>query len=162
MYGTLKKKYGQNFLIDQNVIKKICNLLSGKNLKIIEIGPGDGRLTEQLLHYEPKELKIIEIDPDLIPILQLKFDKNQNIKIINENVLNYPFVAIGPESMGKKYSKFFKENRNSIFIPIATPGVNTNGYIIRCDGAAIIPLKKLVDDNVYTVEKLVSQIIDNM
>ena len=64
--------------------------------------------------------------------------------------------------MGKKYSKFFKENRNSIFIPIATPGVNTNGYIIRCDGAAIIPLKKLVDDNVYTVEKLVSQIIDNM
>ena len=89
MYETLKKKYGQNFLIDQNIIKKICNLLLSKNLKIIEIGPGDGRLTEQLLHYEPKELKIIEIDPDLIPILKLKFDKNQNIKIINENVLNY-------------------------------------------------------------------------
>ena len=89
MYETLKKKYGQNFLIDQNIIKKICNLLLGKNLKIIEIGPGDGRLTEQLLHYEPKELKIIEIDPDLIPKLKLKFDKNQNIKIINENVLNY-------------------------------------------------------------------------
>ena len=89
MYETLKKKYGQNFLIDQNIIKKICNLLSYKNLKIIEIGPGDGRLTEQVLYYEPKELKIIEIDPDLIPILKLKFDKNQNIKIINENVLNY-------------------------------------------------------------------------
>jgi len=89
MYETLKKKYGQNFLVDQNIIKKICNLLYSKNLKIIEIGPGDGRLTEQLLHYEPKELKIIEIDQDLIPILKLKFDKNQNIKIINENVLNY-------------------------------------------------------------------------
>lgn len=89
MYETLKKKYGQNFLIDQNIIKKICNLLLSKNLKIIEIGPGDGRLTEQILHYEPKELKIIEIDQDLIPILKLKFDKNQNIKIINENVLNY-------------------------------------------------------------------------
>ena len=89
MYETLKKKYGQNFLIDQNIIKKICNLLLSKNLKIIEIGPGDGRLTEQLLYYEPKELKIIEIDPDLIPILKLKFDKHQNIKIINENVLNY-------------------------------------------------------------------------
>jgi 16S rRNA (adenine1518-N6/adenine1519-N6)-dimethyltransferase len=93
MYETLKKKYGQNFLIDQNIIKKICNLLLCKNLKIIEIGPGDGRLTEQLLHYEPKELKIIEIDPDLISILQLKFDKNQNITIINENVLNYQLTG---------------------------------------------------------------------
>ena len=89
MYGALKKKYGQNFLIDQNIIKKICNLLSSKNLKIIEVGPGDGRLTERLLNYEPKELKIIEIDPDLIPILKSKFSKNQNIKIINENILNY-------------------------------------------------------------------------
>ena len=93
MYETLKKKYGQNFLIDQNIIKKICNLLLNKNLNIIEIGPGDGRLTEQLIHYEPKELKIIEIDPDLIPILKLKFDKNQNIKIINENVLNYQLTG---------------------------------------------------------------------
>ena len=92
MYETLKKKYGQNFLIDQNIIKKICNLLSSKNLKIIEIGPGDGRLTEQVLNYEPKELKIIEIDPDLIPILRLKFSKNQNIKIINENILHYQLL----------------------------------------------------------------------
>ena len=89
MYATLKKKYGQNFLIDQNIIKKICNLLSSKNLKIIEIGPGDGRLTERVLLYEPKELKIIEIDPDLISLLKSKFNKNQNVKIINENILNY-------------------------------------------------------------------------
>jgi len=93
MYETLKKKYGQNFLIDQNIIKKICNLLSSKNLKIIEIGPSDGRLTEKILNYEPKELKIIEIDPDLIPRLKLKFNKNQNIKIINENILNYQITG---------------------------------------------------------------------
>ncbi len=89
MYGNLKKKYGQNFLIDQNIIKKICNLVSSKHLNIIEIGPGNGNLTEQVLLYEPKELKIIEIDSDLIPTLKSKFSKNQNIKIINENVLNY-------------------------------------------------------------------------
>ena len=57
MYGILKKKYGQNFLIDQNIIKKICNLVSSKNLNIIEIGPGDGRLTEQILISEPQEIK---------------------------------------------------------------------------------------------------------
>lgn len=89
MHGNLKKKYGQNFLIDQNIIKKICKLLSSKNLKVIEIGPGDGRLTEHILYYNPKELKIIEIDPDLIPILKSKFSENQNIKIINENILKY-------------------------------------------------------------------------
>ena len=89
MYGILKKKYGQNFLTDQNITKKICSLISSKNLNIIEIGPGDGRLTEQILTYEPKELKVIEIDPDLIPTLKIKFKKNKEIKIINENILNY-------------------------------------------------------------------------
>ena len=92
MYGILKKKYGQNFLIDQNIIIKICNLVSTKHLNIIEIGPGDGRLTEQILMSEPKELKIIEIDTDLIPILNTKFNKNKKIKIINENILNYPLI----------------------------------------------------------------------
>ena len=44
MYGTLKKKYGQNFLIDKNILKKITNLIDYEKLNIIEIGPGDGRL----------------------------------------------------------------------------------------------------------------------
>ena len=92
MYGILKKKYGQNFLIDQNIIKKICSLVSIKQLHVIEIGPGDGRLTQQILISEPKELKIIEIDPDLIPILKTKFNKNPKIKIINKNILNYPLI----------------------------------------------------------------------
>ena len=92
MYGLLKKKYGQNFLIDQNIIKKICGLVSIKQLNVIEIGPGDGRLTQQILNSEPQELKIIEIDTDLIPILKTKFDKNTEIKIINENILNYPLI----------------------------------------------------------------------
>ena len=92
MYETLKKKYGQNFLIDQNIINKICNLVLKRNLNIIEIGPGDGRLTERILMSEPQELKIIEIDSDLMPILKLKFSKNLNIKIVNKNILDYPLT----------------------------------------------------------------------
>jgi len=91
MYDLLKRKYGQNFLIDQNIIKKICNLIPKKNLNIIEIGPGDGRLTEQILLSKPRKLKIIEIDPDLIPTLKSKFSKKK-IEIINENILTYPFI----------------------------------------------------------------------
>ena len=92
MYGILKKKYGQNFLIDKNIIKKICSLISKKHLDIIEIGPGDGRLTEQILLTKPKSLKIIEIDRDLILKLSKRFNKNLNIKIINENILKYPLI----------------------------------------------------------------------
>ncbi len=89
MYEILKKRYGQNFLIDQNIIKKICNLIPNKYLKVIEIGPGDGRLTEKIISFEPKEFKIIEIDTDLIPFLQSKFKENQKIQIINKDILNY-------------------------------------------------------------------------
>ena len=92
MYDVLKKKYGQNFLIDQNIIEKICNLILTKNLNILEIGPGDGRLTKHILNFEPKTLKIIEIDDDLIPDLNLKFNNYKNIKIIKKDFLKYKMI----------------------------------------------------------------------
>ena len=49
MHGILKK-YGQNFLIDKNILLKISNFIPEKNLNIIEIGPGSGLLTEYILN----------------------------------------------------------------------------------------------------------------
>ena len=92
MYGVLKKKFGQNFLIDKNIQKKICQLIETKNLNIIEIGPGDGRLTNIILSSKPKKLKIIEVDNDLIPQLNLKFKEFDNLEIINEDIMNYEIV----------------------------------------------------------------------
>ena len=89
----MKKKYGQNFLIDQNIIEKICSLILTKNLNILEIGPGDGRLTKHILNFEPKILKIIEIDDDLIPDLNLKFNNYKNIKIIKKDFLKYKIIG---------------------------------------------------------------------
>lgn len=89
MHGNLKKKYGQNFLIDNNILEKISHLIRKKHLDIIEIGPGDGRLTDYILSYDPKKLTIIEIDQKLIPVLNAKFNKIGNIKIINEDILFY-------------------------------------------------------------------------
>ena len=43
MYENLKKKFGQNFLIDNNILNKITNLIDYEKLEILEIGPGDGR-----------------------------------------------------------------------------------------------------------------------
>ena len=57
-----KKSLGQNFLIDKNIIKKIVNLVDIKNKDIIEIGPGKGALTEEILKKNPKSLSLIEKD----------------------------------------------------------------------------------------------------
>ena len=77
------------FLIDRNILHKISKLILKNNLDVIEIGPGDGRLTEFILNFNPKVLKLIEIDKDLIPILITKFSKLKNIQIINEDIIDY-------------------------------------------------------------------------
>lgn len=89
MHAILKKKYGQNFLIDKNILHKISNLIPKKNLNIIEIGPGDGRLTEYIINFKPKKFELIEIDTDLIPILKSKFYEYKNVKITNADILNH-------------------------------------------------------------------------
>jgi len=61
-----KKKFGQNFLINKELIKKIADIeFIDKNTNIIEIGPGSGILTEELLKRNPKEIFAIEFDKDL-------------------------------------------------------------------------------------------------
>ena len=52
-----KKKLGQNFLTNKEIIKKIANIANvNKNTNIIEIGPGSGNLTEELIKKKPKEI----------------------------------------------------------------------------------------------------------
>ena len=73
-----KKSLGQNFLIDKNTIKKIIQLNKIKNLNIIEIGPGTGNLTQEIIKNNPKSLLLIEKDFQLCEILKKKY----KIKII--------------------------------------------------------------------------------
>ena len=58
MYDKLKKKYGQNFLIDTNIVRKIICLINGNNLNILEIGPGDGKLTNKIIDKKPKYIQL--------------------------------------------------------------------------------------------------------
>ena len=87
MYDNLKKKFGQNFLIDNNIQTKISNLIPSYNLNIIEIGPGDGRLTQKIIEKKPKKLTLIEKDIDLIKILNDKFSKLEYVNILNSDFL---------------------------------------------------------------------------
>ena len=53
-----KKSLGQNFLIDKNIIRKIINLSKIENNNILEIGPGKGSLTKEILKKETKKFNI--------------------------------------------------------------------------------------------------------
>ncbi len=87
------KKLGQNFLIDKNVIKKICNFAYiDKNSDLLEIGPGTGNLTQELLNKKPKHFYVIEKDKNLSESLKQKFQNK--IKIFNNDILTFPLEKI--------------------------------------------------------------------
>ena len=89
MYAKLKKKYSQNFLIDKNIGNKIIDLIKSDNLNILEIGPGDGRLTEKILERNPSNIDLIEIDRDLANILDVSYKEYKFINIINQDILKF-------------------------------------------------------------------------
>ena len=98
-----KKSLGQNFLINKELIKKIADIATITNeTQIIEIGPGKGSLTKELLKKNPKKVHAIEFDKDLINSLEvLRKDYNNfsyeindalNVnekKIFNKNAIIY-------------------------------------------------------------------------
>ena len=81
-----KKSLGQNFLIDNNILEKIVNIVSIENKNILEIGPGTGNLTSYILKKKPKKLIVIEKDDYLAKNLENNF-KDQ-MTIINDDILN--------------------------------------------------------------------------
>ncbi len=85
---NIKKKFGQNFIIDQNVLNNIVNASKiTENTCVIEIGPGLGSLTELMLK-KAKKVLAFEIDKDLIPILNNNLGSYDNFTLINEDILN--------------------------------------------------------------------------
>ena len=87
----LKKKLGQHFLVDQNIINKLVkNISPNKEDLIIEIGPGDGALTKSVLP-SVKNIYLIEKDKDLINNLDFILKRYKSSKVINHDVLEFDF-----------------------------------------------------------------------
>lgn len=121
-----KKSLGQNFLINENISRKIISTSEiSRDDIILEIGPGLGALTE-LLVEKTKKIFAIEIDPKLSKYLSEKFSVYNNIEIINGDILdvvlpkftkvisNIPYTITGPilEKL------FFKKNPPSGILTI--------------------------------------------
>ena len=90
----LKKSLGQNFLKDENIIRKIVNTVKVENKNIIEIGPGLGAITNEILSKNPKSLILIEKDNELAEKLKLSFLTRKNVKILNCDVLKLDLEKI--------------------------------------------------------------------
>lgn len=82
-----KKGFGQNFLIDDNILHAIVEAGDVENTDtIFEIGPGLGNLTHYLLERADKVVAF-EIDNDMINILNERFAKNNNFTVVNEDIM---------------------------------------------------------------------------
>ena len=101
-YGfSFQKKFGQNFLIDENVVKKIVREAGvTKDDFVLDIGPGIGTMT-QILCENAREVVAVEIDTKLIPILRddtlAAYD---NVTVINEDILKLDIVKLAEERNG--------------------------------------------------------------
>jgi 16S rRNA (adenine1518-N6/adenine1519-N6)-dimethyltransferase len=82
-----KKSLGQNFLVDKNIIDKIINTVSIVDNEILEVGPGTGNLTREILKKGPSKMYLIEKDTLLAESLNEIVD--ERVKIFNEDILKF-------------------------------------------------------------------------
>ena len=86
-----KKKFGQNFLIDENVVDKIARIACDERYKTIEIGQGLGALTEKLLIYS-SSVDAYEIDKDMFERLSSSID-DERLNIYLQDYLFYLHIS---------------------------------------------------------------------
>ncbi len=136
-----KKKFGQNFLIDQNVLNNIITKaeISGKN--VIEIGPGLGSLTEYLIR-DAKKVVCYEIDKDMVDILEDRYKENEIVTIVFEDFLK--------ANLKEDISKYF-DNEEVIVV------ANLPYYITTAILTKILEETSLVKKIVVMVQKEVAQ-----
>ncbi|MDE7017101.1 MAG: 16S rRNA (adenine(1518)-N(6)/adenine(1519)-N(6))-dimethyltransferase RsmA [Lachnospiraceae bacterium] len=99
---VFQKKFGQNFLVDKNILEKIIEAAEVTEQDcILEIGPGIGTMT-QYLAERAKSVTAVEIDRNLIPILHDTLSSYDNVTIMNEDILKVDIHRIVEEQNGGK------------------------------------------------------------
>ena len=92
-----KKSLGQNFLIDQIAILKIVEATQINKKEILEVGPGTGNLTSEILKKNPKKVYLVEKDNELSNNLKEKF--GDQVTIFNEDILNLNEKSLSKEKL---------------------------------------------------------------
>ncbi|TXK98746.1 16S rRNA (adenine(1518)-N(6)/adenine(1519)-N(6))-dimethyltransferase [Methylococcaceae bacterium CS1] len=97
MAHKARKRFGQNFLHDQHIIDNILgSLFYSKDQHWVEIGPGQGALTEPLLS-SGVQLDVVELDRDLVRLLGYKFKQYDNLTIHSSDALKFDFSSLAQD-----------------------------------------------------------------
>jgi len=92
-----KKSLGQNFLVDENYVRKIVSALDLKDTDtVIEIGPGRGAITE-LLVESGAHVIAVELDRDFVPMLRGQFSDNDNFSVVEADATQVDFQGPVPK-----------------------------------------------------------------
>jgi len=145
-----KKKYGQNFLIDKNIIDKIIkNAGVTKEDIVIEIGPGLGNMT-QYLADAAKKVYAIEIDKQLVEILRNDtLSSFENIEIISDDILKVDLKSF--------FAKLREESRSKQNIKIVS---NLPYYITTPIIMEMLKYREQLDSITIMIQKEVAKRID--
>ncbi len=99
---SFQKKFGQNFLVDSNVLENIIEKAGiTEDDLVLEIGPGIGTMTQYLCE-SAREVVAIEIDETLIPILNYTLEDYDNVEVINDDALKTDIEKIVKKKNGGK------------------------------------------------------------
>lgn len=139
---AFKKNFGQNFLIDSNILDNIAACAGvTKEDCVLEIGPGIGSLT-QVLAENARQVVAVEIDNTLIPILKQTLEDYDNIEILNQDILKTDIDAIIREKNGGRPIKVVANLPYYITTPIIM-GLFESGVPI--DNITVMVQKEVAD-----------------
>lgn len=139
---NFQKKFGQNFLIDANILDKIIKEAEiTKDDCVLEIGPGIGTMTQYLAEHA-REVIAVEIDKNLIPILQDTLSAYNNVTVINEDILKVDVAKLAEEKNGGRPIKVVANLPYYITTPIIM-GLFESG--VPLDSITIMVQKEVAD-----------------
>ena len=139
---AFQKKFGQNFLIDSNVLESIIRGAEiTKDDFVLEIGPGIGTMTQYLCEAA-RQVVAVEIDKMLIPILEDTLSEYDNVEVINQDVLKVDIKSLAEEKNNGKPIKVVANSPYYITTPIIM-GLFESGVPI--DSITIMVQKEVAD-----------------
>ena len=139
---AFQKKFGQNFLIDSNVLESIIRGAEiTKDDFVLEIGPGIGTMTQYLCEAA-RQVVAVEIDKMLIPILEDTLSEYDNVEVINQDVLKVDIKSLSEEKNNGKPIKVVANLPYYITTPLIM-GLFESGVPI--DSITIMVQKEVAD-----------------
>lgn len=139
-----RKKYGQNFLIDANIVRSIIAAAEiTKDDCVLEIGPGIGTMT-QLLSEAAGRVVSVEIDETLAPVLQETLEDCDNVTILWQDILKTDLVAVQQEFGGGRPLKVVANLPYYVTTPILMQLLEKKG----CFASITVMVQKEVADRI--------------